>query len=264
MVTMQKAAIIIPCYNEEQRLDVVKIKNFAADNPHISFIMVDDGSRDKTAEIITTLAKVNNKQIFALNLPENKGKAEAVRQGFRKAFSMEYEFIGFWDADLATPLYEINNLYKYLSTRQSRLIAFGSRVRLLDRNIGRKPTRHYLGRLFATMASFILSVHIYDTQCGAKLFRHTRLLQEVFNTPFSCNWIFDVEIFARFIMLQRGTTRTLAKTAIEHPLMEWQDVPGSKLKSTDFLKAFVELLKIIFFLYAPGRNKRRMSLSSGT
>ncbi|KAK3287117.1 hypothetical protein CYMTET_5346 [Cymbomonas tetramitiformis] len=82
-------------------------------------------------------------------------------------------------------------------------MVFGARVALLGRYIQRKASRHYLGRIFATLASLVLDVPIYDTQCGAKMFRVTPDLNTVLSQPFRSRWIFDVELIARFVALRK-------------------------------------------------------------
>ena len=104
--------------------------------------------------------------------------------------------------------------------------------------------RHYLGRVFATVASLVLGLPVYDTQCGAKLFRATRELREILSEPFLSRWIFDVEIIARFVQ-QHGSDRDQVQNRIyEFPLCVWRDVPGTKLKPADFLRAGRELWAI--------------------
>ena len=93
MGNMQKTAIIIPCYNEADRLKCDSILKFAKANNEIYFIIVNDGSTDNTWQVITELAKVSNGQIISLDLETNLGKAEAVRQGFLKAFSKQVGFL---------------------------------------------------------------------------------------------------------------------------------------------------------------------------
>ena len=117
--------------------------------------------------------------------------------------------------------------------------------RLLGYRIERKPLRHYLGRLFATCASCVLGLAIYDTQCGAKIFKNNSDLKKVFSTPFIVKWIFDVEILARFgVILQNKGIGSLENYALEYPLKEWTHIDGSKVKTLDFLLGAIELFKI--------------------
>jgi hypothetical protein len=124
-------------------------------------------------------------------------------------------------------------------------VIIGARVKLLGRRIERRPVRHYLGRLFATAVSAVLDLAVYDTQCGAKLFRVSPLINALFDQPFHSRWIFDVEIIARLIQSRRGNALPQPEHMIyEFPLTEWTDIPGSKLTYTDFIRAAWELLQI--------------------
>ncbi|HOO91332.1 MAG TPA: glycosyltransferase [Syntrophales bacterium] len=246
MDTLPKTLIIVPCYNEEHRIEAYRYAEYAQKNPDVHFLFVNDGSTDGTGTVIADLRNKNRNQIMNLNLSENCGKAEAVRRGFQEAFKREYDYIGYFDADLATPLCSINSLCR-LFTSEDIFIVMGSRVRLLGRNIHRRAVRHYIGRIFATLVSIILSIPIYDSQCGAKLFKNDLILRRVFSYPFRTKWIFDVELLGRYKLL----TGNMEDHIIEYPLEAWNDVRGSKLAFTDFLKAPFELLKICWFIYAP-------------
>lgn len=247
MVYMRTTAIIIPCFNEERRLKAEEFAYNVEKHAWLHFIFVNDGSLDDTMTRIKALSALYPKQIHYIDLEKNFGKANAVWHGFQKAFNMEYENIGYWDADLATPLSAVEQMCRLISAPEVVMV-FGSRVRLLDRHIERKATRHYLGRIFATVASLVIGLSIYDTQCGAKIFKNNINLQRVFRKPFSTDWVFDVEIFARFALLQKhDDTISLSRTAIEYPLREWYDVPGSKLDLWDFFKAAYEIIKIGLF-----------------
>jgi dolichyl-phosphate beta-glucosyltransferase len=249
MVTMQSTAIIIPCFNEEKRMKIEKFSSYVNKYSWLHFIFVDDGSTDNTLNLIEKLCALYTKQIHHICLKNNSGKATAVWYGFQKAINMGFEYLGYWDADLATPLSALEKMCEQLSKPYINFV-FGSRVRLLQQNIKRRAIRHYLGRIFATIASLVLGLPIYDTQCGAKIFKNTTDLQRVFKKPFLTKWIFDVEIFARFNMLEKYEgAATLSKTAIEYPLPEWCDIPGSKFSAGDFFKTGYELIKIGFILH---------------
>ena len=208
-------------------------------------VFVDDGSRDGTGSVLQTIRAELGDRVKVLALQENSGKAEAVRRGILTALENDPENVGFWDADLSTPLDAINRLVGVLEKRPDVTIVMGSRVKLMGRKIERRAWRHYLGRVFATFASLTLRLPVYDTQCGAKLFRNTRELRGYFEEPFLTRWLFDVEILARATQTDRLRADMIDKDRIyEYPLEEWCDVGGSKLRITDFLLALFELVRI--------------------
>lgn len=234
--------LVIPCYNEEQRLPVDELRRFALAGTRVQFLLVNDGSRDGTLRLIESLAAEDPERFSVLNLERNSGKAEAVRRGILAAFERRPDLVGFWDADLATPLSELPDFLTIFETSPEIEMVFAARVRLLGRSISRNPRRHYVGRVGATLISSSLGLAVYDTQCGAKLFRVSNSMREVFAEPFLSRWIFDVEVIARFVRL-RG--RDVAATAIyELPIKVWHDVKGSKVRSTDFIRALRDLWKI--------------------
>lgn len=237
--------IIVPCYNEAGRLPADAFRAFATRQPHVRILFVNDGSTDETASVINQLAAENPASFSAMSLPRNSGKAEAVRQGFLTAFANQPKYIGFWDADLATPLDAVLEFIALLDQQPHLEMVFGSRVNLLGRSIERKRTRHYLGRLCAKTASALLGVKMYDTQCGAKLFRMSQSIADAFREPFISRWIFDIEIIARVIRSRRGTDLPPVEQIIyEHPLQSWRDVHGSKLRTSDFITITMDLTRI--------------------
>ena len=231
-----RVALVVPCYNEAHRLDSSAFRSFRLDGDDVEFVFVNDGSTDDTLRVLQAIGSP------IVNLEKNSGKAEAVRRGILAALDRAPDFIGFWDADLATPLSELPGFMEVMKTRPEIEMVFGARVRLLGRDISRDPTRHYVGRVGATLISSSLGLAVYDTQCGAKLFRANDTLRDVFGTPFLSRWIFDVEIIARFV--QRWGRDRVAKTLVEYPVMVWHDVKGSKVKPRDFVRALLDLWKI--------------------
>ncbi len=218
---------------------------FCAGASDVHFLFVNDGSTDSTGHILEQLHQSNPNAFSWLNLERNGGKAAAVRAGVLMAMGdPKTRFVGYWDADLATPLESIPHFMKRFETTPPVDMVFGARVRLLGRDIQRRPVRHYLGRCFATVASLVLRLPIYDTQCGAKIFRVTPELREVFTAPFLTSWVFDVEILARFMAQRHGNSQSMSHAIFEYPLHQWKDVAGSRVKPLDFVKAFWELLRI--------------------
>ena len=239
------AIIVIPCYNEATRLQVSKFKTFSCAKPAIRFLFVNDGSTDRTGLVLEGLHQEDHQHFAICHLAQNRGKAEAVRQGLLRAFAASPAYVGYWDADLATPLNTLGAFCELLNVRPDLEMVFGARVQMLGRVIERRALRHYLGRVFATVASLILGLHIYDTQCGAKLFRASPAMQALFQEPFATRWLVDIEILARLIQARRGTNLPQAEDIIyEFPLPEWRDVAGSKVKAWDFAKGLCGLATI--------------------
>ncbi len=235
---MQKTCIIIPCFNEEARLDLLLFKEYISKNSHF-FYFVNDGSTDRTLELLYSLQDEFSTKIFILDLNKNVGKAEAVRQGFLEAFKTDdYNNIGYLDADLSTPLNEIDYLLTYL--KQDHKIIIGSRVKRLGATIERSFLRHYLGRIFATISSLILNIKIYDSQCGAKIFER-ELAKPLFKEPFVSKWLFDLELIYR---LKNNYPVSFKNEIIEVPLRVWKEKNNSKMKIVDFISAPFELYKI--------------------
>ncbi|HSY48375.1 MAG TPA: glycosyltransferase [Thermoanaerobaculia bacterium] len=239
---MPRLTLVVPCYNEERRLDVEAFRRVSIEGDAIDFLFVNDGSSDGTLRVLESLRDSDPKRFAVLNLERNSGKAEAVRRGFIAAMEQPAGYIGFWDADLATPLSELPAFLAILESRPAIQIVMGARVRLLGREISRRAARHYVGRVGATLISSTLGLAVYDTQCGAKVFRTNATLREVFDRPFLSRWIFDVEIIARYI--QRLGRDAAAAAICELPVTRWHDVTGSKVKSHDFLRALHDLWKI--------------------
>jgi dolichyl-phosphate beta-glucosyltransferase len=256
---MAKIVIVVPCYNEAQRLDADRYCDFLRRSQETQLCLVNDGSTDGTAEVLSCLQRRLPGRCHVRHLPRNTGKAEAVRQGMLTAFGQRPDFVGYWDADLATPLEAVPQLAEALRRRPCVQVAMGSRVALLGRRIERRWQRRVAGRVFATAAAWVLNVPVYDTQCGAKLFRAGPDVEAVFQRPFESRWVFDVEILAR--LAGRQPAGGLADAAYEVPLDEWRDVAGSKLRARDFLRSVGELW-VIHRAYAVRRLQRRARKAS--
>ena len=211
--------------------------------PWLTLLFVNDGSTDGTADLIASAEKQCPDRIRSVTLDRNSGKGEAVRRGVLCALESGADLVAFWDADLATPLLDIDTFREHFETRPDLEVALGSRVRLLGRRIERKPVRHYFGRIAATAASSLLGIAVYDTQCGAKMFRRTSRTHRIFSDPFITRWVFDVEILARYLSEAR-ITYDIDRRMTEIPVSRWTNADGSRLRLTDFVRAPVELLRI--------------------
>jgi prepilin-type N-terminal cleavage/methylation domain-containing protein/prepilin-type processing-associated H-X9-DG protein len=245
---MNRCTIVIPCYNEAHRMDIGAYLQFLQSDPNIQLLVVDDGSTDTTAELLRQLKYRADGRVTLLELETNAGKGEAVRLGVLAALDHRPDFVGYWDADLATPLQAIPEFSRILMVSPRVQVVLGSRVRLLGRDIRRSPIRHLSGRVFATAASWALGLPVYDTQCGAKLFRNSATLRKLFQEPFRSSWVFDVELLGRFVQaVERGEMTFDAADAPpdldaseflhEHPLTQWHEQSGSHLKLSDCVRA---------------------------
>jgi len=235
--------IVIPCFDEAERFHAEAFHAHLAEDARTGFLFVDDGSRDGTAALLEAAAGADPERMAVLSLPRNHGKAEAVRRGMLAAFEEGAAFAGYWDADLATPLAEIPRFRERLETGDRRMV-LGARVSLLGRKIERSAARHYLGRVFATCASLTLRLPVYDTQCGAKLFRSGPGVRRIFEAPFASGWAFDVELLDRLAATLEADGVPVEAAVAEIPLLAWTDVAGSKVRPMDFFRSLRELARI--------------------
>ena len=237
---MSNTAIVIPCYNEAKRLDIVRFTDFLNQNKDFALFLVDDGSTDETLEKLEEIRNAAPAQVIILKQAKNLGKAEAVRSGFLAAYdSSKYEQIGFLDADLSTPFSEFIALTDYLLLNNKKAV-FGSRLRMADTLIVRSRIRHIIGRVIATFIRWTIKTPFYDTQCGAKVFSRESAKIAV-DQPFISRWLFDVEIILR---LKKQWGDKFQDNLHEYPLKEWSQVDGSKIRLIDMIKIPIELMKI--------------------
>lgn len=240
--------VIIPCYNEAERLDRAQLSELLKG---VKVLLVNDGSSDDTQAVLDDVVRNHPGRAFTLHLKQNSGKGEAVRQGLLHALVQGESEVGYADADFATPTNEILRLEK-ISRESAAKVVLGSRVKLLGFDVERHALRHYCGRVFATFASIILRLPVYDTQCGAKFFKTTPALREALREPFHSRWAFDVELIGRLLTAPEPI---LEAQMVEVPLLKWRDVGGSKLGFRAMVKATLDLFRIHLELQAR-RTKR--------
>ena len=232
--------IIIPCYNESMRLPFNKYLDFLKLNKQVKIIFVDDGSTDNTKNIVNKLSDKFPKQIKILSYKKNKGKGNAVRDGFLYAVRQKMSGnLAYLDADLSTSLEECELLSKKINDKIK--FVFGSRISKSNNIIKRKFHRFIIGRSIATIISSIIGVSIYDTQCGCKIMDQ-KLVKMSFEKAFLSRWLFDVEIFLRLINFY-GKDKFL-EISREVPLKSWIDTEDSRVKFIHAPRIILDLLII--------------------
>ena len=228
-----KYSLIIPAYNEGQRITATLDKVLA----HITqekwdaeVLVVNDGSRDDTADIIRRYAAAHSIVRLVEN-PGNRGKGYSVRNGMQQARG---EVLLFSDADLSSPIYEARKLFEALDSGAD--VAIGSRWLKRETQTERQPLyRQLFGRLFNLMLRVVLGLPFKDTQCGFKVFNR-RSADAIFPRQRIERWGFDPELL--FLAKKFGFV------TVEVPV-EWAHDERSKISPIkDGLKIFVEMLQI--------------------
>jgi dolichyl-phosphate beta-glucosyltransferase len=187
-------SIVIPCYNEEQRLPrtIEQIERYLAGHglSH-ELILVDDGSSDGTRTIMDAAAE-RNRSVRVEALPHNRGKGRALAEGVAAARGAE---ILVTDADLSTPIEELDKLRAELGKGAGVAIASralpGSRV-----EVSQPIYRVLMGKAFNLLVQAVLLPGIWDTQCGFKLFR-ADVAHEVFAELTTDGFGYDPEVLYR-------------------------------------------------------------------
>jgi dolichyl-phosphate beta-glucosyltransferase len=229
-------SIIIPSYNEELRLPetlAATAEYFANRGEPFEILVVDDGSKDRTAEVVTEYAKKHPEfHIECLNYGGNRGKGYAVRYGLLKGTG---ELRLFCDADLATPVEEYEVVLEAMR-RQNADIGIGSRPLRESHLLVHQPWyREFLGRSFNLAVQALAVKGIKDTQCGFKIFT-AESANEVFKRTKIDKFAFDSE--ALFIANRLGYK--IAETPIR-----WSHKDGSKINMIrDGIKMIIDLMTI--------------------
>jgi len=240
LITKPTLCIVVPCYNEAKNFAFEEYYTFIENHSAILICFVNDGSTDDTLAVLKKLKSSFSNRVDIISYEKNKGKAEAVREGFRYCHkNYNYQNIAYLDADLATTLEECVELSALLVGEIN--FVFGSRIMKIGSTIKRKANRFLIGRIIATFISNILDLKVYDTQCGCKIFSKD-LAAQLFSEKFISKWLFDVELFKRMLAIY-GKEIALEKM-IEIPLKKWIDKGDSKVKFSYFFKLWMDLIKI--------------------
>lgn len=226
-------SIIIPAYNEAARVGATVEKvlaHVAQRGWRAEIIVVNDGSRDNTAEIIRRLAEKNS-QLRLLENPGNRGKGYSVRNGMQHGRG---ELLLFSDADLSSPIEEADKLFGALAGGAD--VAIGSRWLRRDLQTQPQPLyRQIFGRMFNLLLRIILGLRFKDTQCGFKAFTR-RAAQTIFPLQQIERWGFDPELL--YLARKQGLK------VVEVPV-EWAHCEGTRINPLrDGSRMFVEMLVI--------------------
>ncbi len=251
VIQQRCVGVVIPCYNEEDRLLSKAFINFIDKNSGYHLCFVNDGSKDNTLEVLNNLRKGREDYISIYNCEKNGGKAEAVRLGMLyMAKKTDLDFIGFLDADLSTDLRDFDDLVSTIENSNFKVVS-GSRIPRMGANITKESARKIISMTINYIIRKILGMNFKDTQCGAKIFRKD-VIHLAFDKKFITKWIFDVEIFKR-MSIHFGIDK--AKSYIcEQPLKRWIHADGSKLSMKDSIKIISQLGQIAWVY----RNKNKM------
>lgn len=232
--------IIVPCYNEADRLPVDSFLSFLKNNAKVKICFIDDASSDNTFSVLSALQKGFKERITILTNENNLGKAESVRKGVWQILEAKSDTnMAYLDADLATSLEECYSYSSYMNS--GKRFVFASRILKIGSVVDRKFSRFLAGRIIATFISSILDIKVYDTQCGCKVF-DAEVARIAFRDPFISKWLFDAELFSR-LLKHYGKLDALAFME-EVPVKKWIDQGESKVKITYFFKLWIDLLKI--------------------
>ncbi|WP_158976678.1 response regulator [Cellulophaga sp. L1A9] len=241
MLQQYCVGVVIPCYNEEERLSGEAFRNFVHNNLGYHLCFVNDGSTDSTLEVLEELRKGNENKISVYNCEKNGGKAEAVRQGMlHLAKDPQLDYIGYLDADLSTDFRDFDDLVKTMETSDFKIVS-GSRMSRMGANITKESARKIISMTINLIIRSILKMPFNDTQCGAKIM-DKELVELVFQKKFITRWLFDVEIFMR---MRKHYGKDKVQTMIcEQPLKRWIHADGSKLSMKDSIQIVGQLAKI--------------------
>ena len=246
---MPELSIIIPAYNEESRLPATldSVHEFLEQHgKSFEIVVVDDGSHDRTADVVQRYA-AENPEVRLVSYQPNRGKGFAVRSGMLAARG---DVLLMNDADGSSPIEELVRLEDAIASGAD--IAIGSRAKPdTTRKVQAQVHRKFIGNTFNFIVQSLLLPGLFDTQCGFKMFKRAAA-RDIFSVNRIDGFGFDVEVL--FI----GRTRGYKITEVA---INWANVEGSKVNVlVDSPKMFFEVLKVLLAswtgMYKPGKKGR--------
>jgi len=218
--------IVIPCYNEANRLKFNEFRNFISQNSNYLLCFVNDGSKDATLDQLLEFQAENSNQVRVVNLVENQGKAEAVRAGMLHLLSET----------------EVDKRLVQVMIDEEKQMVVGSRKMNLGNDVVRSAFRKIASAAVGMVINLIIAMPVRDTQCGAKVFERSTATY-LFRQAFISRWLFDVELFIRIRNLYESQVMSRIS---EVGLLNWTEVEGSKISLTESLKFPVRLMEIAY------------------
>jgi len=234
-----KTLVVIPAYREAGRLPSF-LKQLAAEleSDQYAILVVDDGSplgeQQKTAEIVESLRQRRKCVLSPLLLSQNQGKGAAIRAGWNTAKG-DYDWLAFIDADGAISAKVAREFFEDAFHGGADRAYFGSRVKMLGKEVQRSSLRHASGRMFAHMVGLWISPDVYDSQCGVKILPRA-VYERIKGFLSEDGFSFDIELLAALLHTH---------TCIQEIPIDWKDIGGSKVSLfKDTLRMLAALKRI--------------------
>jgi len=214
VVNLSTFILVVPLFNEETRIDLGRFQSFL-DKTKIKMIFVDDGSTDKTYQLLCEQF-LGNEDVYVLRQDKNSGKASALRSGFLFAFDLSPDsFIITFDADWSMGEDTISDLMrkslvletKYSDPLQDVNVFSSARVYLAGMQVDRPVSRKWIGRIIATIVSLGIGITFYDPQTPLKIYKIPENAKWVLQKEMRTRWFFEGELFLRLRSIGGGYAR---------------------------------------------------------
>jgi len=235
---------VIPCFNEEFRLNIPRIIE-VVEICKSCIIFIDDGSQDATFEILDYICSIKP-EIIVIRNAENLGKAESLKVGFDLAINSGFKYIGTYDADNSISPNDLLMAFNLIESNPSYKVTSGARLNLAGSNVKRNNFRKWMGRIVATIVSYSIRLTIYDPQSPCKVYR-SDVLSNIFKDFFlgggkiRTKWFFDAEILK---MLNKSSDFEEAWLK-EFPILYWRDEIGSNISIRNWFYILLDIFKLV-------------------
>jgi dolichyl-phosphate beta-glucosyltransferase len=238
---MNNLLFLVPCFNEEHRFPLDYWRKLI-DNKNFNFLFINDGSTDKTLEILTSIKSDNTKLV---RLPKNVGKSNALRYGLLKAYEDSNKYVLIIDSDASFSIECIFDFiarveYEEISNSISYQAFFAARVKLAGRFVNRIFSRHIYSRVFHTILGFTNRELPYDTNCGMKILNLENIPSSIFLAPFKSRWFFEIEMIRRHKSLNNSSIKIF-----DVPILDCVDQPTHNFNLKNRIFIVKELLWLL-------------------